>query len=293
MMPRVASRASCGGGARRFKRRVRRLRLWPARALRRRWLRRLKRAPLALRVGLGVALAAILALSLNALYQVVRKPTELFFPVSGTLYKTPQETWREYGPLFRRYATRSIRPQLLAALAQVEGSGNPLVRTYWRWTWVLRPLEVYRPASSAVGMYQITDATFAEARHYCIHAHEVVREGAWNDWHACWFNALYSRVLPADAVELTAAYLDLKVTGILARSGISRISAVQQRHLAAVVHLCGAGAGAVYARQGLHFGEGQRCGDHDPRAYLRRVDAMEEVFAQLAAAQQPSAALAQ
>src|SRR5437016_5849538 len=96
MMPRVASRASCGAGARRFKRRARRLRLWPARALRRRWLRRLKRAPLALRVGLGVALAAILALSLNALYQVVRKPTELFFPVSGTLYKTPQETWREY-----------------------------------------------------------------------------------------------------------------------------------------------------------------------------------------------------
>src|SRR5207248_139118 len=209
MMPRVASRASFGAGARRFKRRARRLRLWPARALRRRWLRRLKRAPLALRVGLGVALAAILALSLNALYQVVRKPTELFFPVSGTLYKTPQETWREYGPLFRRYATRSIPPQLLAALAQVEGSGNPLVRTYWRWTWVLRPLELYRPAS------------------------------------------------------------------------------------AAVVHLCGAGAGAAYARQGLHFGEGQRCGDHDPRAYLRRVDAMEEVFAQRAAAEEASAALAQ
>ena len=68
---------------------------------------------------------------------------------------------------------------------------------------------------------------------------------------------------------------------------------MQQRHLAAVVHLCGAGAGAAYARQGLHFGEGQRCGDHDPRAYLRRVDAMEEVFAQRAAAEEASAALAQ
>src|SRR3989442_2498888 len=208
MMPRVASRASCGGGARRFKRRARRLRLWPARAFRRRWLRRLKRAPLALRVGLGVALAAILALSLNALYQVVRKPTELFFPVSGTLYKTPQETWREYGPLFRRYATRSIPPQLLAALAQVEGSGNPLVRTYWRWTWVLRPLELYRPASSAVGMYQITDATFAEARHYCIHDHVVVEEGPWYDVRSCWFNGLYTRVVPSHAVALTAALLD-------------------------------------------------------------------------------------
>ncbi len=27
---------------------------------------------------------------------------------------------------------------------------------------------MYRPASSAVGMYQITDGTFAEARHLCI-----------------------------------------------------------------------------------------------------------------------------
>jgi hypothetical protein len=290
MMARMASRTPVRGATRRAKRRARRLRLWPARALRRRWLRGLRRAPLAVRVSLGVLLAVILALSVNAFYQVIRKPTELLFPVSGTLYKTPQETWRDYGPLFRRYSTGSISPQLLAALAQVEGSGNPLVRTYWRWSWVLRPFELYRPASSAVGMYQITDGTFAEARHYCVHAHEVVREGAWNDWRACWFNALYTRVLPANAVELTSAYLDVQLTGILAHSGIGHASAAQQRHLAAVVHLCGAGAAATYVRQGFHFGQGQRCGDHDPRAYLRRVDAMEEVFAHLATAEERGAA---
>ena len=105
--------------------------------------------------------------------------------------------------------------ELLAALAQVEGSGNPLVRTYWRWSWPALPFDFYRPASSAVGMYQITDPTFEEARHYCIHDHELTREGAWNDWHSCWFNSLYLRVVPADAVELTAADLDLKVTAIL------------------------------------------------------------------------------
>jgi hypothetical protein len=266
-----------------------RLRLWPGRALRRRWLRRLRGTPPALRVCLGVLLAAILALSVNALYQVIRKPTELFFPVSGTLYKTPPETWADYGPLFRRYATHNIPPQLLAALAQVEGSGNPLVRTYWRWSWVLRPFELYRPASSAVGMYQITDGTFAEARHYCIHAHAVVREGAWSDLRACWFNALYSRVRPADAVELTSAYLDVKVSAILAHSGVARVSPAQRRHLAAVVHLCGAGAAAGYAEAGFRFSEGQRCGDHDPRAYLRRIDEMEAVFARLSAAEEGGA----
>src|SRR5262249_32157256 len=226
--------------------------------LRRKWLRRLRRTPPAARWLLGIAVAAATALALNALYQVVRKPTELFFPVSGVLAKTPPETWREDGTAFRRYATASIRPELLAALGQVEGSGNPLVRTYWRWSWAAKPFDLYRPASSAVGMYQITDGTFAEARRYCVHDHALTREGPWNDWHSCWFNRLYVRVLPGDAVELTAAYLDLKVNAILAGPPPRAASALQRQHLAAVVHLCGGGAAAVYAGRGFRFAAGQR-----------------------------------
>jgi hypothetical protein len=259
-------------------RRVRRL----GAALSRRWWRRLRQSPPLLRTAVALLAVGLLALGVNALYQVVRKPTELFFPVSGVLYKDPRETWRDYAPLFRRYATRNVSAELLAALAQVEGSGNPLVRTYWRWSWARRPFELYRPASSAVGMYQITDGTFEEARHYCIHAHELAREGRWNDWHACWFNRLYWRVVPADAVELTAAYLDLKVGEILARERVRGVSSGQLRHVAATVHLCGAGAAAAYVRAGFRFSEAQRCGVHDPRVYLRRVDAMQEEFARLA-----------
>ena len=237
-----------------------------------------------------LVLVAAVALAANAVYQVVRKPTELFFPVSGALYKTPAETWRDYGPFFRRYATRAISPELLAALAQVEGSGNPLVRTYWRWAWAARPFDLYRPASSAVGMYQITDGTFAEASHYCIRHHELAREGAWNDWHACWFNGLYVRVLPADAIELTSAYLDLKVNDILAAGQAPPARPLLREHLAAVVHLCGAGAAARYAQRGFRFLPGERCGAHDPREYLHRVDGMRAVFAQLAAEEAPAAA---
>jgi hypothetical protein len=258
--------------------------------VRRKWLRRLRRMPPAARLLLGIALLAAAALAINGLYQVFRKPTELFFPVSGVLAKNPQDTWREYAPAFRRYATASITPELLAALAQVEGSGNPLVRTYWRWSWALKPFDVYRPASSAVGMYQITDGTFAEARHYCVHDHALTREGPWDDWHSCWFNSLYMRVLPGNAVELTAAYLDLKVNGILAGSPPRAANALQRQHLAAVVHLCGAGAAAAYARRGFRFAAGQRCGDHDPREYLRRVDEMSAVFARLAARQEAASA---
>ena len=246
------------------------------------------RAITPVRIALYVVCAAIVLVAGNFLYQVIRKPTELFFPLSTVLYKTPEETWRAYGDLFRRYATPHISAGLLAALAQVEGSGNPLVRTYWRWSWPAAPFNFYRPASSAVGMYQITDSTFEEARHWCIHAHQLTHEGAWNDWQSCWFNRLYLRVLPADAIELTAADLELKVAAILEalpRGGAAR--GAQIEHLAAVVHLCGAGAGALYARRGFRFSPGQRCGDHDPRQYLERVDAFNQEFTRLGAREAP------
>jgi hypothetical protein len=222
--------------------------------------------------------AAILWFVLNWMYQVVRKPSELFFPVSGTLNKTPTETWRRYAPLFERYSTNVISPEMLAALAQVEGSGNPVVRTYWRWSFNPKPFEVYRPASSAVGMYQITDGTFAEARHYCIHEHAVVEDGPWNDWKSCWFNRLYTRVIPSHAVELTAAYLDRGVAGTLQRHHLTFATLERKHELAAIIHLCGAGAGDAYVRRGLRLADGQRCGDHDARDYVARVNGMKRVF---------------
>ncbi len=76
-----------------------------------------------------------------------------------------------------------------------------------------------------------------------------------------------------------------RVAGILEHPGRHPATPAQVRHLAAVVHLCGAGAAAGYARRGFQFSPGQRCGDHDPRDYLARVDAAREVFARLAAQQ--------
>jgi hypothetical protein len=227
---------------------------------------------------IGLAAAVLLWFAINWTYQVVRKPSELFFPVSGTLNKTPAETWNRYAPLFRKYSTNVMSPELLAALAQVEGSGNPVVRTYWRWALKPGPFDVYRPASSAVGMYQITDGTFAEARHYCIHHHSVAEDGPWNDWKSCWFNRLYTRVVPSHAVELTSAYLDRAVAGILERHHLKSASLEREQELAALIHLCGAGAGDAYARRGLRLVEGQRCGDHEARDYVARVVGMKRLF---------------
>ena len=239
-------------------------------------------APPAIRIGVGVAALVTLAFTVNWAYQVMRKPAELFFPVSGVLAKTPAETWRQYEPLFRAHATPVMTPEFLAALAQVEGAGNPVARTYWRWRMTSHPAEIYRPASSAVGMYQITDATYAEARRYCIHDHAVAQDGAWHDPASCWFNSLYLRVVPSHAAEMTSALLDRRVAEALARHGVKQATRQQKQDLAAIIHLCGGAVGDAYAKRQFRLAAGQRCGDHDARAYLARVNAMKRVFLQLA-----------
>ena len=258
-------------------------RAWPSARLRRRWFRVFRRAPGGLQICAALGIAAVLFLAVNWVYQVIHKPSELFFPVSGALYKSPPETWNEYASLFENYSTDIMTPELLAALAQVEGSGDPIVRTYWRWSWSRHPFEVYRPASSAVGMYQLTDGTFAEAKHYCIHDHHVVEDGPWDDWRSCWFNGLYMRVIPGNAIEMTSAYLDRAVNATLLAHHAQHASLQQKQDLAAVIHLCGAGAGDLYVRRGLRLTKGQKCGDHEARVYVGRVNAMKRLFTRLAA----------
>ena len=279
MFPMTISRAARGKTRTRW-RHVRRPAGW---RLAGRARRALQRAPMAVRIVVGSALMVAALAVVNWMVQVARKPTELFFPVSDVLAKTPAQTWRQYGSLFDKHSTTVIRPELLAALAQVEGSGNPIARTYWRWQFSWNPFEVYRPASSAVGMFQITDGTFTQARRYCIHDHIVVEDGPWHDPGSCWFNGLYMRVVPGHAVELTSALLDRTVARTLRRNRIAKASLQQRQDLAAVIHLCGAGAGNSYANRGFRLRRGERCGDHNVRHYLAQVNALKRQFARLTA----------
>lgn len=239
-------------------------------------------APLALRLLVFAAAAVAIWLAVNWVYQVVRKPTELLAPLGHVLAKAPPETWRRYGPLFREYSTDVVTPELLAALAQVEGQGNPLARPYWRWSLAWNPFELYRPASSAVGMYQFVDGTFQEATRYCIRDHVAIEGGPWYDPRSCWLRGLSTRIVPSHAVETTAAYLDRAVAAAVARRRPAP-ALRQKQDLAAVIHLCGAGRGDSFARHGFRAGPRERCGDHDLSAYLAKVSALKRQFARLAA----------
>jgi hypothetical protein len=132
-------------------------------------------------------------------------------------------------------------------------------------------------------MYQITDGTFREAKRYCIHDHVVVEDGPWDNVGSCWFNSLYTRVVPSHAIELTAALLDRGVARAIERRRIAAATLRQKQNLAAVIHLCGPGAGDAYAARKFRLTAGQRCGDHDLSAYLAKVNGLQRRFARLAA----------
>jgi hypothetical protein len=233
------------------------------------------RAPRLVRLLASAAILLAIVAPVNIAYQVIRKPTELFFFVGHRLDKEPAETWQQYGPLFRTYSTSTITPELLAALAQVESSGNPLARTYWRWQWSLNPFAIYKPASSAVGLFQTIDAAYRESRQSCIRDNVVVDSG-------CGFTSLTIRIIPSHAIELTSVYLDRNVAATLARAGVAKASPEQKQNLAAFIHLCGGGPATAYARRRFHMIASERCGDHLVAAYVARVNSMRREFLRLA-----------
>ena len=229
-------------------------------------------APLALRLaGLGLLALAGLA-ALNVVYQVAHKPAELLGLVFRPAPLTPAETWARFGSEFRTHSTDLVRPELLAALAHAESQGDPLARTAWQWRWTWNPFAFYAPASSAVGLFQMTDAAFAEGRQLCVHDHRVAHAGAWYDLHACWFPALYLRTVPAHAIEMTAARLHEHLVEILGADRAARTGLRSRERLAAVIHLCGPARGAAFARRGFRVAPAEACGAHDLAAYLARVE---------------------
>lgn len=241
--------------------------------------RRLRRRVAALpRAVLALLAAAVLALG-TVTWQVARKPTELLTAVVPAAPKTPALTWEEYRGSFEAHATAIVRPELLAALAQAESSGDPLASPAWRFRWSANPLDLYGPPSTAVGLLQMTDANLADARRLCVHGHEVARAGAWHDPRACWLNGLYARVIPDHAVEMTSAWLDASVREIAGAQ--RRLGAQRERRLAAIVHLCGRARAAEYARRGFWLLPGERCGDQDVAAYVARVEAFARTFERL------------
>ncbi len=215
--------------------------------------------------------------AINGVYQLIRKPSEIIGLFDSAFFKTPSETWRAYRDHFIEYSTEIITPTLLAAIAQKETNGNPIARTFWRFQYGAGIDKLYAPASTAVGMFQITDGTFKRFQNHCFKNGKAV-----SGKDLCPFNWAYSRLFPAHATEITAAYLHKTTLSILKRFKRHSISLRKKQELAALVHLCGNRVGTRYARLGFNQKKLGMCGSHNARRYIQAVSSLERKFRKLA-----------
>jgi hypothetical protein len=129
-------------------------------------------------------------------------------------------------------------------------------------------------------MFQITEGTFAEARRFCVRDGKVYRDPG--NGSVCWTTPVYSRLLPAHAIEMTSARLHHYAESIAAGAR-KRASIRDLQALATVIHLCGVGKGERFARAGYSALRIGRCGDHNPAVYLARVRGLQGQFQKISA----------
>lgn len=209
---------------------------------------------------------------INVIYQLINKPAELFGLFASGSYKTTQETWDDYGRYFQRHSTDIMTPEFLCAMAQVESGGNKYATPQWRFRWTSNIANIYAPASSAVGLLQYTDATFKEAKRFCIHDHKVAVAGSLLKPDSCWFNFFYTRLSASDSIEMTSARLHYHINQILSDNGYAGVSLEKKQKLGAVIHLCGLSKGRIFVKNKFNFSAVSPCGGHHPAVYYGRIE---------------------
>ena len=128
------------------------------------WARRkLSRLPRAIRIALAIAILLPLLVLTNLAYHVIRKPSELLFFVGRRLDKEPSRrggnTDRCSAPIPPARSRPNCWPRWRRSKVPAirwpapTGAGDR----------AFNPFAIYKPASSAVGLYQMLDAAAAEA----------------------------------------------------------------------------------------------------------------------------------
>ena len=88
----------------------------------------------------------------------------------------------------------------------------------------------------------------------------------------------YSRLVPADSIQMTSAYLHLNVAKLLKKYRLKHVPIEKKQKLAAVIHLCGVGRGEKFLRKHFHFFKKEKCGSIEPVKYFSRILKFQKMF---------------
>jgi hypothetical protein len=214
---------------------------------------------------------------LNVIVGVVRKPAHLLTPITKYFYKVPSQTWDSYQGIFETYETSTLDAEFLAALAQAESAGNPIATPYWEFTLQQDILSLFRPASSSLGLYQMTYDTFQDAKRFCFVDGKIAMDAKKNELKHCWQNDFKFRFSVSDSVHLTSARLSYYTESSLKKYG-ARASQLQRQQTAAIIQLCGPGKAPEFIRSGFNVKKMGACGSHSVPAYIKRVFTYKKTF---------------
>tara|TARA_B100001248_G_C27399354_1_gene468667 strand:+ start:367 stop:1038 length:672 start_codon:yes stop_codon:yes gene_type:complete len=203
----------------------------------------------------------------NIGYAIYEKPWQILHPISKQFKKVPYHTWQEYQADFQKYASPQLSASFLAALAQSESAGNPWATVYWQVNLSREIYRIFHPASSALGLYQITQGTMKEMKKYCWENGKAIRGN-------CFWNRFRMRLSSYDSIYLTSAYLNYWV---------NRFPEYRNKEkMAALIHLCGIEKVRRHMHRYGKVSKIQRCGSHRIKNYLSRIRSYQSKMQQLA-----------
>lgn len=213
--------------------------------------------------------------------QLIQKPAQALSLISSYFYKTPYETWVSYQSYFHKYQTLTTSPYVLAAIAQVESSGNPLATPKWEWNFKNSWHSLYAPVSSSVGLYQFTTPTFKRAGKFCVHKGEVYKDiESHQIFHPCWWSKFSTRVSASSSIRAASAYLHKEVSELQSAYSKKKLSLKSRARLAMVVHLCGKYKASLLLKKSSLASLGY-CGSHRVSYYIKKAERLVKKFKNL------------
>ena len=210
----------------------------------------------------GVSLVVFILLSVvNLLLQIYKKPTEVLSVIYEGETLRLEQNWFKYQDIFKAHSTEYVEAETLASIAQVESGGRIWASPKWQWNWTWDYQQIFAPASSALGLMQITSGHMQTVSRYC------EQEGKRNS--LCEKQKWWSRLLPSHSVHLAAVYMDKTLRGMVKQMG--GINNQQRVDVAAITHLCGDKKAWTFVKDNFRFQSFSYCGAHKASRYVGRV----------------------